>query len=185
MRADRFVVVDVEATCWGSDRERGMKPQEIIEIGFCVVGRNPLEILHGGTFLSKPEHALSRFCTELTTLTDAALENAPPFSEAVRQFRSATDSDRYIWGSWGDFDRRLFQTECKRLHVPYPFSPRHVNIKAAAALAFGWSKEYGVETALKKLGLEFEGRPHRGLDDAVNITRIWSEVCRGARGRTG
>ena len=36
----------------------------------------------------------------------------------------------------------------------------------------------GVGGALRYLGLEFEGTPHRGIDDARNIARIYSEgIC--------
>jgi inhibitor of KinA sporulation pathway (predicted exonuclease) len=40
-------------------------------------------------------------------------------------------------------------------------------------------KQLGIAAALKHLGLEFEGRHHRGIDDARNIARIVRHVCAG------
>ena len=40
---------------------------------------------------------------------------------------------------------------------------------------FSSTKRYGVGAALKKLGLEFEGTAHRGIDDAKNIARIYAK----------
>ncbi len=39
-------------------------------------------------------------------------------------------------------------------------------------------KRVALEDALEQLGLGFEGRPHDGLDDAVNTARLLVEMMR-------
>jgi len=55
-----------------------------------------------------------------------------------------------------------------------------LNLKEAFTHAHGRRKKLGIGGALKHLGLEFDGSPHRGLDDARNIARIVRKVCIGA-----
>lgn len=43
----------------------------------------------------------------------------------------------------------------------------------------GLPKRLSLGEALRYLGMEFEGSPHRGLDDARNIARIVWRVCQG------
>ena len=37
----------------------------------------------------------------------------------------------------------------------------------------------GLQKMLERLGLEFEGTPHSGIDDATNIARVASRYYRG------
>jgi inhibitor of KinA sporulation pathway (predicted exonuclease) len=59
--------------------------------------------------------------------------------------------------------------------LPYPFDEQHVNLKKLFGYYRG-GKAMGVHRALKALGMKFEGAPHRGLDDARNIARIYRRM---------
>lgn len=56
----------------------------------------------------------------------------------------------------------------------YPFGRTHINIKSLFNILRQKGRECGVSEALKEVGLEFEGRPHSGIDDSYNIARIFS-----------
>ena len=112
---------------------------------------------------------LSDFCRELTKISQADVDAAPAFPEALPRF--AEWAAGATVGSWGDYDRRQFEQDCAFHGLPMPFD-RHVNIKRAFA-GIRRVKPHGVGGALRLIGLSFEGTPHRGIDDARNIARIY------------
>jgi len=75
--------------------------------------------------------------------------------------------------SWGDFDYELFEHELNRHGLSWPDRLRgHVNLKNLHAHAYSLSSGIGLRQALQKHGLSFDGKPHRGIDDARNIAKI-------------
>ena len=47
--------------------------------------------------------------------------------------------------------------------------------------SLGWGGEVGLGQALTRRGLVFQGVPHRGDSDALNIARLIAEVFRRCR----
>jgi inhibitor of KinA sporulation pathway (predicted exonuclease) len=78
-------------------------------------------------------------------------------------------SKKRVWGSYGDFDRRQLERECRLKKVPYPFGSRHLNVKTLFAIKHRLTEEMGMDKALALLGLELIGTHHRGVDDAYNV----------------
>ena len=69
-----------------------------------------------------------------------------------------------------------FTQDCTYHGVDYPFKSGHMNLKAEFSRALGLKKKLGIIPALRHLGLDFDGSPHRGIDDAKNIARIVRRV---------
>ena len=115
---------------------------------------------------------MSPFCTALTTLTQVQVEQGIAFDDALVHLRKTYNIRDRAWASYGDFDRRLFERQCRAWNIPYPFNATHLNVKTLFALAYGLPHEVGMDTALQKLGLPLEGTHHRGGDDAWNIALI-------------
>ena len=86
-----------------------------------------------------------------------------------------------LWVSYGDYDRKQFERNCREYGIAYPFGPTHLNVKTLAAVVYGWSGEVGMSEALKRMGLALEGTHHRGDADAWNIAAILSRVLRLGR----
>ena len=169
---DQILVIDIESTCWQGRPLHGQQ-SEIIEIGICPVDVVRLERLPKRSILVRPMRSkVSEFCTKLTTLRQEDVEHAGTLADAVsilkREFRSI---DR-LWASWGDYDRRQFERNCKELTVPYPFGRSHLNIKTLFAVGRGDSGEMGLDEACRVLGVPLEGTHHRGDDDAWNIAGV-------------
>ena len=170
-----LLVVDVEATCWDEpspqvDGATTVDPvSEIIEIGYALYDMDKQTIPKHGTVLVKPiESTVSLFCTKLTSLTQSMVDQGLPFADActlMKQWGSIP------WASYGDYDRRMFVDQCARTRVPYPFTPQHLNIKVVAQAVLGGNR-MGVEGTMRRLGLTFEGRPHRGGDDGGSAAVI-------------
>ena len=127
---------------------------------------------------------MGNFCEELNSLTSADVKDMPNLEVTLKENLRAWcklhkfDLTQQPWGSWGDYDRVQLYRECARKGLKYPFARAHYNIKGMFSMLQGRSKGFGVEKALDILGMEFEGRPHRGVDDARNIANIFSSVLR-------
>jgi len=124
-------------------------------------------------FLVSPARShVSKFCTELTSITPDLVENAPPLSEAVDILMNEYHSRSRLFASWGDYDRGQFERNCRDYQLPYPFGPTHLNVKTLFSLAFGLPEELEIDAACDRVGLPMEGNHHRGVDDAWNIANL-------------
>jgi inhibitor of KinA sporulation pathway (predicted exonuclease) len=178
MTADEHLlnVVDVEATCWEGEPPPG-EVSEIIEIGLTVVDLRAGERLAKHRLSVRPARSrVSPFCTELTGLTQAEVDQGLPFAEACRELAVRHRAGLLPWASWGDYDRHQFTRQCLRTEAPYPFGHRHTNAKAAFTASYGLRRRPGMAQALKVAGLPLEGRHHRGDDDAWNIAALVLDV---------
>lgn len=173
-----FLVIDLEATCWqGEETEKYRGQNEIIEIGAAIVNKSREICWKGGWFVRPVLHpVLSNFCKELTTIGQEDVDNAAPLPDVLALFSAkvfeitAGGLDQSLLVSWGNYDRNQFKKDCEQHRIEYPFG-KHLNIKEEFMKKHGM-KRCGLQKALLKLGLDYEGVPHRGADDAYNIARI-------------
>lgn len=181
-KLDHILVIDLEATCWDGPPPPG-QTSEVIEIGVC-----PLELPTGRrlgkrSILIKPTRStVSDFCTRLTTLTADQLAGGITFTESCEILRREYQSRERVWASFGDYDRTMFQKQCEATGVPYPFGPRHLNVKTLFAIVRGLPHEIGMGEALDLMGVPLEGTHHRGGDDAWNIAGILAALLAKLRG---
>jgi len=177
-----YLVIDLEATCWNDGSK---KPNETIEIG-CALVTMDLKILSTFTTIVRPKlnPALSSFCKELTGITQDMVDGAQIFPDAISSFcnsvKEITDKpvQDHVFCSWGHYDKHQMERDCELHSIEYPFG-RHVSVKHEFARR-RHEKPCGVVNMLKKLGMTFEGNPHRGIDDARNIARILISELRSA-----
>jgi inhibitor of KinA sporulation pathway (predicted exonuclease) len=178
---DKIVVIDIEATCWPEDAPAGEK-SDIIEIGAVLLDIRTLKIAEPIRILTKPTRSeVSAFCTRLTGITQEEAANGVALSAGCALLRRKYESEKRLWASYGDYDRRMFEKCCAELNVPYPFGHGHLNIKTLLAVTLGLPCEVNLETALRKVGLEFLGRPHCGKDDAFNTARLLALLLQRGR----
>ncbi|MAS92733.1 MAG: exonuclease [Verrucomicrobiales bacterium] len=172
------IIVDIEATCC-NDASFPRHQMEIIEIGAVAVDSYTGEFdSEYQTFIRPVRNPiLTDFCKELTNITQDQVDSADCYPTAMKPFREWLASlGDYDFCSWGDYDRKQFVQDSEFHRCGYPFAGPHRNLKVEFAEAIGAKKKMGVGGALKHLGLEFEGTPHRGIDDAHNIARIYREM---------
>ena len=181
-RLDHIIVIDIESTCWDGGMPPRGQANDIIEVGIC-----PLEVSSGRrlekrSILVKPERSsVSPFCTELTTLTQAQVDAGVAFKDACKILENEYHSSERLWASFGDYDRRQFEKQCRDEGVRYPFGPSHLNAKTLFAVARGLPSEVGLPQAMALLGLKLEGTHHRGHDDAWNIAAVLWETLKKMR----
>lgn len=176
---DKIVVIDLEATCWDDPKEQGQQVSEIIEIGVCFLNVKTGEITDKTSYMVRPVcSTISKFCTQLTTLTQEQVDKGIPFGDACNKLRKEFGTINRVWASYGNYDRDQFQRDCTRLGIQYPFKQTHLNVKTLLALRKGMSREVGLHEAVKIHGWDFEGTHHRGCDDAYNIAKVLWEIIK-------
>jgi inhibitor of KinA sporulation pathway (predicted exonuclease) len=179
----RYVIVDLEATCW----KTGGSPDkmEIIEIGAAMMESASGPIVNEFSSFVRPvaSGTLSEFCTELTTITQADVDAAEPFYAVFPRFVDWIGAGEFRICSWGGYDLNQFRRDCERhKFVLPPVFDGHINLKKEFSR---WKqvKPTGMSGALAMLGQPLVGTHHRGIDDARNIARLaqqilpWLEKC--------
>jgi inhibitor of KinA sporulation pathway (predicted exonuclease) len=180
-RLDQVLVIDIECTCWDGPPPAG-EDSEIIEIGLCPLDISTGRRLGKQSLLVRPTRSrVSAFCTKLTTLTQEQVERGGTFADACQTLRRDYFAADRLWASAGDYDRRMFEKQCRQTNVPYPFGPSHLNVKTLFAVGRALPTELGVDGMLGVLGLPLEGTHHRGDDDAWNIALILAKLLASLR----
>jgi inhibitor of KinA sporulation pathway (predicted exonuclease) len=96
--------------------------------------------------------------------------------------RGSTGISRHRpWTSWGAYDRRQFERQCRAAGVRYPFGSRHVNAKLTFSETYGLTRRLGMKAAMEHAGLPLEGRHHSGADDVWNIAALVLRMASGRR----
>lgn len=172
----RYIIVDLEATCWAGKYDRAR--MEMIEIGAVEMLRADAEPARSFVQFVRPiaEPQLSDYCTELTSITQADVDSGVYFYDALPRFLDWIGPEPYTLCSWGMYDKHQFERDCLRHGLPFPDAfNQHLNLKAMFAR---WKNTPppGMKTAFEVLGWTMEGRHHRGIDDARNIARIAREM---------
>lgn len=174
-----LVIVDVEATCC-DEGTISRDEMEIIEIGAVAIdSTSGDEMGLFQEFIQPVRHPLlTCFCMNLTSIQQSDVATAPSFPEVISRLRKwlAGLGTDYSFCSWGDYDRRQFEQDCAYHRIPFPFAEPHRNLKLELSTAIGSKKKLGLGDALRRLGLDFHGTPHRGIDDARNIARIYQSL---------
>jgi inhibitor of KinA sporulation pathway (predicted exonuclease) len=180
-KLDQIIVLDLEATCWEGEPPSGQE-QEIIEIGVCTLNIATGRRADKDSILVRPERStVSPFCTKLTTLTQAQVDQGVTFLEAIETLRREYRPAERTWASYGDYDRIQLQRQCEQRGVPYPFGRTHLNIKNLVAISLNLPHEIGLERAVKLFNLPLEGTHHRGDDDAWNIAAVLAALFERTR----
>jgi inhibitor of KinA sporulation pathway (predicted exonuclease) len=170
---NNIIIIDLEATCWNGTIPEG-QVNEIIEIGICVLDTSTGEITKNDGILIRPERSeVSPFCTELTTITQAQLDDQGiSFKEALTLLRERYNAHYYTWASYGAYDLNMMKNQCKLRGLDYPLSQNHINVKTYFSETKGLKRKVGMKGALGILEIPLEGTHHRGVDDAKNIAKI-------------
>jgi len=168
-----YLVIDLEGTCC-DDGSLPPPERETIEIGAVVADQSGDVLREYGVLVRPVRHPiLTKFCTELTGITQADVDGARTFPEVWTSLLQWV-GDRRSFCSWGDYDLDQFRRDCSFHGLPLWFSG-HCNL----AKAFG--KRVGNRKAARLLGVETKGTRHRGLDDAKNISAVMAAMIRIGR----
>ncbi|XP_029969737.1 3'-5' exoribonuclease 1 [Salarias fasciatus] len=178
---DYICVVDFEATCEEDNPSDFL--HEIIEFPMVLINTHTLEIVDSFQEYVRPEvnPQLSDFCVKLTGITQKMVNEADPFPAVLQrvvawlQERELGTKYKYAILTDGAWDMSKFlNIQCRISRIRYPqFAKKWINIRKSYGNFYKVPRtQTKLSTMLEKLGLQYEGRPHSGLDDSRNIARI-------------
>lgn len=168
----RYVIVDLEATCWetGTSRDR----MEIIEIGAVLLETSAGPVSREFATFVKPvaSEELSDFCIGLTSIRQKDVDAAEPFWSVFPRFLEWIGEEPFRLCSWGAYDLNQFRQDTARHNIALPASfENHINLKKEFSRLQA-VKPMGMKGALALMGIPLEGTHHRGIDDARNIAKL-------------
>ena len=167
-----YIIYDLEATCWEGSRWEEM---EIIEIGAVMLAGEHFQPMSEFEQFVKPKvhPELTEFCKKLTSIKQKQIDTAPHFPEAFDLFMEWISNEPFKLCAWGDFDAKMVKKECERHERSLPDNfMGFMNLKELFARAYDTKDNIGLREAMRKLSMPFEGRLHRGIDDARNIAAV-------------
>lgn len=173
-------VLDLELSCYPDGKFPEDERQEIIEIGLTTVDLRDMRIVAVRSIPIIPTmSSISPFCTELTGWTEAALKKqGVDFEEAIRRLSEKYGSKNRLLVSDSAGDRKFMDWQCAMFGKASPFGDDELNVSVLFSLYTGQFENITLEAKLEKLGLKFEGRPHRADSDSLNIARLMVELKR-------
>ena len=178
-----LVIFDLEATCW---EDRKFSTPEIIEIGAVRIERNTGTLVEEFDIFVKPRlnPTLSQYCIDLTSIRQEDVDLGYDFVPAMFQFNNWLNkyNDEYIM-SWGYYDKNQILREStdknddssSMIELETKLMDRHLNMKNQFAHMYN-VRRCGLAKALNILKLNFEGTHHRGIDDSINMGRIYKKI---------
>ncbi len=178
----KILVIDCEATCW---EEKYKFKSDIIQIGISVINNKDLSIEKKESIYVIPTQSkISRYCVDLTGITtDIINEKGITFKETCSKLLTEYNSKKHVWCAVGEYDRNIFEEQCYRENVPYPFSQKYFNMKTHIAMLSGWSKEKGMKSMLDTFNIELEGTHHDGGWDAFNSAKVLVKFMKQIRNK--
>lgn len=172
-----YIIYDLEATCWETELESRGKRREIIEIGGVLIDAQGRVKSRFESFVRPVVHPmLSDFCQRLTSISQVHVNQADGFPIVIEDFKDwigANDDEEYLLCSWGAFDKSALIKDCEQHNLESDWAKKHINLKFQYPRIKCTGREIGLNKALESEGFEFEGTPHRAIDDAINLVKIF------------
>lgn len=177
MKNKNYIIFDLEATCYnrGEKTPDGFQ-NEIIEIGAVKLNQNG-ELIDKFSKFAKPLlfPKLSKFCTDLTSITQEDIDNAEPLKDILKEFIEWKGDDPLI--SWGFYDKSqlikdLLLNDLENLVGELDL---HYNLKHFYSKWNLIKRGVGMKKALNREKIDLVGTHHRGIDDAINISKIFKK----------
>jgi 3'-5' exoribonuclease 1 len=172
----KYIVLDLESTCRDTPADPGSR--EIIEIGAIRLDDSLSPDGEYNRFvrpIANPQ--LSQFCMDLTRISQSEVDKADPFIVVFPDFLEWIGEGSYSIATWGEYDIKQIQIDCKRHSLKFPkrFSKKHINVKECFAEK-KHTRPCGMTQALQMMNILPTGTHHRGIDDARNITTIFKRL---------
>lgn len=174
------------------DLEMNQPSKKIIEIGAVVAHSGGGEIIDTLNIRVNPTEYIAPFITELTGITQQDADSGKSLTDAYLELRQMAKKHRchkqvLVWGR-GDLE--LLQKQLNDIggikNIDNWWFPgnRYTDVKTIFqffCLAKGKTMKGGLQTACGRLGIDFEGQPHRAADDALNTFRVFYHLLKQIR----
>lgn len=158
------------------------KGPKIIEIGACVGNIQTGEVIETYSAFVNPQETLQEFIIQLTSITQAQVDQAGSLEQAYSGMVALASRHQCLSMPlvWGIGDGQAIRQELPK-NCEWSFGRRELDVKAvfqAYQMAKAEKIQAGLAKALTRLGLQFKGRKHRAIDDAVNTFLIYHALLK-------
>ena len=168
------------------DCEYNQPSQKTIQIGAAVFKTETGEMLDSMEVYVNPYESIQPFITELTGITDEDVVTGMDIKDAFNQLRDFHAKHRCFmnilcWGSGVRNDADVIYKEAdprdeEGNRLPNFMGFRVIDAKTiyqSVQIFHGGTLRGGLESACKKVGIDFVGDAHRARNDAINTYRIY------------
>lgn len=185
-----LLCVDVEATCDELSMEEPTRAlvvtpdkMETIELGLVVVDQQERQVVDSFQSFIRPRlhRTLTPFCKQLTTIGQRDIDAAQGFIDVMA--RLSVFADRYddsAWLSWGNYDATQIRRDGHINGITSILDTMtHFNVKDWFEKVHG-QRPGSLKSCVERLGIEWVGTYHRGIDDARNVAAIVLHLLEGS-----
>jgi len=178
-----FLDFEMNPIPWSFPVERKICRREIIEIGAVKLDQN-YELVGRYSAYVKPAYGtISPRITQLTGITDQAVETAPAFTEAMALFAAWIGDTRARIYSWSRSDLIQLWDESwlKESELPWQLNQRWMDFQAVYTRLIGLSSRQplSLKNAVGSADYVFGGEAHRAVYDAENSASLLKLVKAG------
>ena len=170
-----YVIYDLEAACWLGRPPAGHN--EIIEIGAILVNDYG-EMADKFTRYVRPiiNPVLSGFCKSLTSIQQHNVDTADRFDVVIDDFMDWFDYENADFHliSWGENDRKLLTQDCLFHDRETDWLEHCIDMKVVYQRMRKMNRPLSLKNALAKEEIEFTGKHHRAIDDALNLAKLFT-----------
>lgn len=190
--------MDFEATCWEKAEQSKWKVQELIEFPAVLIDMATGQVLAEFREYLKPSEfpTLTDFCVHLTHITQQTVNAGIGIDECLLKFdlwlkwhikqyglvlpkMRPNDPGNVALCTWTDWDLVCLAKECSRKKIrKASYLGQWIDGRVIFMKLYK-HKPKSFDMALKHAGLQFEGQPHSGLDDARNLARLCLQMKKG------
>ena len=182
----RRIFLDLEMNTISKEHKevREICMHEVIEFGAVCLNEMNREVDSFQCYV-RPEYnsRIMPHITNITGITTEQVANADTFGKALEEFISWCGTDYEIY-SWSDSDPVQIQKEMELKKIKgtpdalYMFA--HWNdLQKEYDDMFFCERQIGLNMAVNNAGLEFRGRAHSALGDAVATADLYREMVQG------
>ena len=181
IKYDNVLIVNLQTTSWENNKIPKGQEREIIEIGCNLLNVKSLKTHSPLQLFVRPKiSSISEYCTNKCGIDQELLdEEAVDLEDACGTIIKKYKSKNLVWATYGDFDKNLFQFQCDKYNIEYPFNSLHINIKILLPIVCGFDEEVGLKRCIKLSRINQEGVLNAAIDNSHNISLIFAEIIRG------
>jgi len=166
--------------------KREFRPQvgkmcEIIQIGAVLLDDNNNEIIRFETYVKPRYSVIRQVITDLTHIEEKHVIGAPDIEEAMQRLCNIIiDNDNTILCTWSDSDVNVIskELEIKNIHneIISKLCENYFDIQKDFNEKVNIQNRINLTKALNMVGIDFEGKEHGALADAVNTAKLYKEM---------
>jgi inhibitor of KinA sporulation pathway (predicted exonuclease) len=166
------------------DLELNKPSGKIIQVGVAIGDLITQEILHTYSTYINVEEILDPFIINLTGIKQSDVDNGTTLFQVYDELKAIHKAYECFRNplTWGGGDTQELKKQlCITDDEMFLFGRRWIDVKTiflTYQIANNQSKQAGLAKALVKMGLQFKGKKHNAVDDAINTFYMYVELLK-------